>query len=109
MNPKVPIHPGPQARPEPFFALEPDSIEEPGEVLERPDGYYWRSPEGPGEYGPFDTYEAAVADRDSMGDDPPDGLEALHEVERDIGMNEWIDAETGEPAEGQSPPHLELE
>jgi hypothetical protein len=48
-----------------------------------------------------------MADRDSMGDDPPDGLEALREVERDIGINEWIDAETGEPAEGQSPPHLE--
>ena len=99
----------PVARPEPVYALEHDVIEEPGEILERPDGYYWRSPEGPGEYGPFDTLEAAMADRDSMGDDPPDGLEALHEVERDIGINEWIDAETGDPAEGQSPPHLEVE
>jgi hypothetical protein len=107
MPDKSQTHSKPKDKPEPVFSLEPDAIEEPGEILERPDGYYWRSPEGPGEYGPFDTVEAAMADRDSMGDDPPDGLDALHEVERDLGMNEWIDAETGEPAEGQSPPHLE--
>lgn len=35
--------------------------------------------------------------------------ETLLEAERDIGINEWIDPETGEPAEGQSPPHLEQE
>ncbi|MDF2463717.1 MAG: hypothetical protein K0Q43_1952 [Ramlibacter sp.] len=58
----------PNPKPELAFALEPDVIHEPGEILERPDGYYWRSPEGPGEYGPFDSFEAAMADRDSMGD-----------------------------------------
>ena len=83
--------------------------EEPGAILERPEGYYWTSPDGCDQYGPFDSLEAALADRDAMGDDLLDGLEALHEVERDIGINEWIDAETGEPAEGQSPPHLEVE
>lgn len=35
--------------------------------------------------------------------------DALHEAEQSIGINEWLDPETGEPAEGQSPPHLEQE
>lgn len=83
--------------------------EEPGAILERPEGYYWKSSDGTEEYGPFDSLEAAVADRDALGDEALDGLEALHEVERDIGINDWIDSETGEPAEGQSPPHLEME
>ena len=34
---------------------------------------------------------------------------ALHEAEGEIGINQWLDPETGEPAEGQSPPHLEEE
>jgi hypothetical protein len=33
--------------------------------------------------------------------------ESLEEAESELGMNEWIDPETGEPAEGQSPPHLQ--
>jgi hypothetical protein len=32
-----------------------------------------------------------------------------HQAERDIGINDWIDVETGGPAEGQSPPHFEQE
>jgi hypothetical protein len=35
--------------------------------------------------------------------------ESLEEAESEIGINEWIDPETGEPAEGQSPPHLQDE
>jgi hypothetical protein len=30
----------------------------------------------------------------------------LHEVEESLGIADWLDPETGEPAEGQSPPHL---
>lgn len=40
---------------------------------------------------------------------PPDRGEMLKQAEGDIGINDWIDAQTGEPAEGQSPPHLEEE
>ena len=89
--------------------MQLEAGEEPGAILERPDGYYWKSPDGTDEIGPFDSCEEAIADRDATADEATDGLEALHEVERDIGINEWIDAETGEPAEGQSPPHLEVE
>jgi hypothetical protein len=89
---------------------EPEATAQPeGEILERPDGYYWKSPEGDEEYGPFESCEAARADRDAPADEQPDDTQALHAVESDIGINEWIDAQTGEPAEGQSPPHLEQE
>ena len=35
--------------------------------------------------------------------------ETLPDLEREIGISDWIDPQTGEPAEGQSPPHLEEE
>jgi hypothetical protein len=35
--------------------------------------------------------------------------ENLQEAESEIGINDWMDPETGEPAQGQSPPHLEAE
>jgi hypothetical protein len=35
--------------------------------------------------------------------------ESLEEAESEIGVNDWIDPETGELAEGQSPPHLQDE
>ena len=39
-------------------------------------------------------------------DDP---VETLPDLEREIGIADWLDPQTGEPAEGQSPPHLEAE
>jgi len=33
--------------------------------------------------------------------------ESIEEAESELGINDWIDPETGEPAEGQSPPHLQ--
>ena len=42
-------------------------------------------------------------------DDELEAAETLREVEDEIGINEWLDADTGEPAEGQSPPHIERE
>lgn len=79
--------------------------DDPGEIAQRPDGYYWQAPDGLAEFGPFESHELARADRDAAGDDS----EALRQAEGDIGINDWIDLETGEPAEGQSPPHLERE
>lgn len=38
-----------------------------------------------------------------------DSYETLPEMEREIGMADWLDPETGEPAEGMSPPHLDAE
>jgi hypothetical protein len=75
-------------------------------VFERPDGYYWSGPDGDAEFGPYETNELAQAARDAVDDQTEAPGEALLEAEREIGVADWIDAETGEPAEGQSPPHL---
>ena len=44
-----------------------------------------------------------------IDEEGPQPGESLQEAEAEIGINDWIDSETGEPAEGQSPPHLEEE
>jgi hypothetical protein len=76
-------------------------------IVERPDGCYWVGPDGEQEFGPFDSRAAAVADRDRWSEEAPSEGESVQEAEREIGVNDWIDAETGAPAEGQSPPHLD--
>jgi hypothetical protein len=35
--------------------------------------------------------------------------DSLPELEREFGLAGWIDPQTGEPAQGQSPPHLDLD
>lgn len=74
---------------------------------ERPNGWYWSAPDGHQEFGPFETRELARADRDRFDEQGVDRTETVQEAEREVGMADWIDAETGEPAEGQSPPHLQ--
>jgi hypothetical protein len=76
-------------------------------IVERPDGYYWVGPDGDAEFGPFEDRLAARADRDRFNEEAPSEGETVQEAELEIGIADWIDAETGEPAEGQSPPHLE--
>ncbi len=46
---------------------------------------------------------------DATDEDAPQPGEALQDAEREIGFAEWIDPETGEPAEGSCPPHLDEE
>lgn len=74
-------------------------------IVERPDGFYWLATDGLGEVGPFASYAQAQADRDGL-DDAPEPGESLEDAEEEIGVNAWLDPDTGEPAEGQSPPHL---
>lgn len=74
-------------------------------IVERPDGFYWIATDGLGEVGPFASYLLAQADRDASGEEPEPG-ESLADAEEEIGVNAWLDPETGEPAEGQSPPRL---
>ena len=75
-----------------------------GHVLERPDGFYW---EADGELrGPFATLAEAEADMLSGGALDVDDPDALPEAESEIGISEWIDPDTGGPAE-DSVPRLE--
>ena len=85
--------------------LDDDSVD--AQITRRPDGYYWESPDGKYEFGPFESLEAAMADMGAADEEGPEPGETLQEAEDEIGISDWIDPETGEPAEGQSHPHLE--
>ncbi len=85
---------------------ETASVADDGRIVEHPDGYYWLGPDANAEFGPFESRTAARADRDRYNEELPSEGETMQEAECEIGVNEWIDAETGAPAEGQSPPHL---
>ena len=73
-----------------------------GRIFERPDGFYWQSLKGGEEYGPFTTLAEAEADMFSGGEAASDP-EALHEAESELGISEWIDPDSGEPAEDSVP------
>jgi hypothetical protein len=88
-------------------APRPAPLDDGAGITAHPDGYYWLGPDGDAEFGPFESREAARADRDRFSEEAPSEGETVQEAEREIGVNDWIDAETGAPAEGQSPPHLE--
>jgi len=78
-----------------------------GRVVSRPDGYHWIAPDGRQEFGPFESVQEAVADmEDAAQEGEPAPGETLQEAEDEVGVSGWIDPETGELAEGQSPPHL---
>jgi hypothetical protein len=68
-------------------------------VIERPNGFYWQAPDGVREYGPFATLLETVQDMQATGDEAPEPGETLQEAEAEIGIADWIDPETGAPAE----------
>ncbi len=65
-----------------------------GRIIERPDGFYWQA--GGEEYGPFPTLGEAEADMQSAPD-------TLQEAESELGISEWIDPDSGVPAEDSVP------
>ena len=88
-------------------ANEEESEVELGELVHRPDGYYWQASDGSQELGPFATMEEALAEMGSVDvDDDDEPGESLEEAEDEIGIADWIDPDTGEPAEGLSTPRL---
>ena len=77
-------------------------------VIERPDGCYWIDDDTGAEFGPFQTVAEALADANAS-EDIDLSLEpgsALLEIEEEIGLSDWIDPDTGAPAEGYTP-HIE--
>jgi hypothetical protein len=73
-------------------------------VIERPDGFYWESKQKGETYGPFATLAEAEADMISGGAVGEDlEAEGLQEAESELGINEWIDPDTGGPAEDNVP------
>jgi hypothetical protein len=68
-------------------------------IVERGDGFYWQAIEGGREHGPFATLADAVADMQSGEETLYEPGETLAEAEAEIGIADWIDPDTGEPAE----------
>jgi hypothetical protein len=80
-----------------------------GRVIERPDGFYWESLAKKRETrGPFATLAEAEADMLSDGGDNEEAEvpQSLHEAESELGISDWIDPDTGGPAEDHIP-HIE--
>jgi len=75
-----------------------------GHVIERPDGFYWEAKKGE-PHGPFPTLAEAEADMltDGAGEEVEEAAEGLQEAESELGINEWIDPDTGGPAEDNVP------
>ncbi len=86
---------------------EPVTEVELGELVHRPDGYYWQAADGTEELGPYATMDEALAEVGGAdADDDAEEGESLEEAEDEIGIADWIDPDTGEPAEGLSTPRL---
>ena len=81
----------------------PATLERP-HVFERPDGFYWQLAPGEREYGPFVSLVEAEMDMECADVDAA-AAQLLQEAEGEIGIADWIDPETGQPAE-DSIPHL---
>ncbi len=75
-----------------------------GHVIERPDGFYWEAKKDE-PHGPFTTLAEAEADMLSGGatEEEAEAAEGLQEAESELGINEWIDPDTGGPAEDNVP------
>ena len=69
-------------------------------VVGRLDGFYWQSKDDGRDYGPFPTLLEAVQDM-QYKDEPTsyEPGETLAEAETEIGVSDWVDPETGLPAE----------
>lgn len=88
----------------------PETVGEPAaQIVARPDGYYWTAAGGKQEFGPFASVEDALAGMRAAEEEAPEPGETLQEAESELGIADWIDPETGEPAEGLSPPRLDEE
>ncbi len=72
-------------------------------IIERPDGYYWLDESSDKEYGPFPTRLAATQDMQGAAESEFEEGVPLAEAESEIGITDWIDRETGEPAEEKTP------
>lgn len=68
-------------------------------IIERPDGFYWLDDEANEECGPFPTAAAAIEDMEYNADSDYEPAETLLEAEGEIGISDWIDPDTGLPAE----------
>jgi len=68
-------------------------------VVARPDGFYWVADDGRQEFGPFPTAAQATAALSEGLETALEPEQSVSELETEIGIAEWSDPETGQPAE----------
>lgn len=68
-------------------------------IIERPDGFCWLNPESGEMFGPFDTMAQAVEDMEYNAESNYEPDETVEEAERELGLANWVDTDTGELAE----------
>lgn len=81
-------------------------VDDRSRIVERPDGFYWHTEDRGKQYGPFPTLLEAVADMQAeadTGETDYEPGETLAEAEEEIGISDWIDPDTGQPAEDSIP------
>ena len=94
-------HPPRAASAQPVVEVAQVATPEPARlaVVQRPDGYYWRSGDGGTEVGPFASVAEAEADLNASADESLEPGETLYEAEQALGLADWVDSDTGELAE----------
>ena len=105
MNPLIPpkpLLPLDDGEDVPLDITPPDA----GSLVQHPDGWYWLADSGRQQFGPYATAEEALAEMSAAGEEAIEPCETLEEAERELGISDWLDPETGEPAEGM---HTRLE
>ena len=96
------------ARRTPRTAASSQSAVRQPSIVERDGSFFWRDAETGGLIGPFTSMQAAAADRDSPDSVDEDLLEAadsddLHDAASEIGIEDFIDPDSGEPMHGYEP------
>ena len=76
------------------------------DVVEPPDRDYSLATDNQQGGGPFESHELAQADCNAVGVEALAPGEASQETVHEIGVDDWIDAETGSPADDE-PPHFQ--
>lgn len=73
-------------------------------IIERPDGFYWQDKESGAEFGPFATLVEAARDMEFNADAASqESGDSVEEAEEALGISDWIDTDTGLPAEDSVP------
>jgi hypothetical protein len=68
-------------------------------IIERPDGFFWLEPDSGEMFGPFDSLAQAIEDMEYNAESNFEPHETVEEAEQELGLANWVDADTGELAE----------
>jgi hypothetical protein len=107
-----PAHPAPPRHPKPLrrrgaarviAETAPGAREDERGFIEHPDGWYWVAPDGRQQFGPFESHSLAREDRDRCSVEAADEGETLQDVERQTGLDDHIDIQTGRPVDDDTP------